>query len=77
LNRDDALNLLKEIMSDCESFRFAQAVSISLDKKSQRWVLSAKWVRPESEKTCLDNIIVNRGVEVLEKDGYTVFRKLN
>lgn len=74
LERADAVSLLKEILSNCESFRFAQVVSISKNKEAQGWNLSAKWSRPESEKDSLNNIMLKHGVEASEVNGYTVFR---
>ena len=71
-DRTDAVSLLREIMRDCESFKEAQAVSIS--KSGSSWILKAKWIRPQSEQDCLNNIIFKHGVEVSELDDYTVFR---
>lgn len=72
MERADAVLLLKEIIRDCESFSQAQAVSIS--KEGQSWILKAKWIRPDSERECLNNIILKHRVEISEVGEYTVFR---
>jgi hypothetical protein len=62
-------------MVECESFFTVESVSISKEKETQRWFLRAKWVRHESEKDCLNNIMLRHGLSISEIDGYTVFRE--
>ena len=76
MKREEAVSLLKEIINQCESFHSAQAISVSKDEKTQGWVLSAQWVRPELEKHCLDKIVAKHKIEVLEQNGQTIFRAL-
>ena len=73
LNRATAVNLLRDIMSKCASFGFAQQVSLSEDAENHGSVVRAKWIRPECEKDCLNGIMEKYNVEVKEKDGYTIF----
>ena len=75
MKREEAVSLLKEIIRSCDSFRMAESVSITKNKETQGWMLKAKWLRHESEKDCLNNLMLKYGVEVAETDGYTIIRK--
>jgi len=77
MKREEAVSILKEIMLSCNSFYSAQAVSISKDTETQGWILSAKWVRPDSEITCLDSITLAHNAEIKEIVGHTIFSKPN
>ena len=70
MDRAGAVLLLREIMRDCESFVGAEAVSLSETKAG--WILKAKWIRRQSERDCLNSIMVKYGVVVSELDGYTI-----
>jgi hypothetical protein len=73
MNRQEAVSLLREIMSSCESFKLAQAVSIKHDKGAQGYFLCVKWVPHVSERSCLESIRQRYNVEISESEGYTVF----
>ncbi len=66
--------LLKEIMAICESFHYAQAVSIVNDKKSGSWELRVHWVPDPSETERLEKIVAKHGLEMVTSNGRTVFR---
>lgn len=70
MDRASAVLLLREIMHDCESFVGAEAVGLSETKAG--WILKAKWIRPQSERDCLNGIMVKYGAVVSELDGYTI-----
>jgi hypothetical protein len=61
-------------MAICESFHYAQAVSIERDKKSGSWALSVHWIPDPSETDCLEKIVAKHGLEVVKLNGRTVFR---
>jgi hypothetical protein len=73
LDREQAVNLLKELMSTCISFTNAQAVSIGWDKETDHYFLRAKWMSDKSEKQCLNALTFKYEVQMSEKDGYTEF----
>lgn len=75
-NRQEAVFLLKEIMAVCESFQFAQAVSIEHGKGSDGWELRVSWVPHPSETRCLEKIAANHRVEVVNVNGRSVFRSI-
>lgn len=77
LNREEAINFLKEIMHACESFASAEAVSMVNNKDNGEWVLRAKWTPQEAEKNALKRIMRKFGVEIAEKEGYAIFHKSN
>jgi hypothetical protein len=74
LKREDAISLLREIMSACVSFNTAQAVSVAMDKESKRYVLSVNWTPHPSEIGCLDKILLDRNLETITAQGRTIFR---
>jgi len=74
LNREEAVSLLKKVMAACPSFYTAQAVSLGREKDG--WTLSAYWVPHTLDKNCLDNIIVEHGLEVATSGGQIVFRSI-
>jgi len=76
MNRQDAVNLLKELSTFCASFANAQAVAITKDEENGGYTLSAKWVIDEAERECINSLAEKYGVKVSEKEDYTVFSTL-
>jgi hypothetical protein len=74
MNRQEAVLLLKEMISVCGSFNDAQAVSIEYNKKSNGWELQVKCVPPASEIECLEKIVANHGLEMVTINGCSVFQ---
>jgi hypothetical protein len=72
MNREDAVSLLKEIMSSCPTFSEAQAVSIMAERGG--WSLNVFWVPHISDGDCLGKIVSKHGLEVIASNGRTVFR---
>ncbi len=77
MRREEAMHLLKEIMNSCDSFKFAESVSIVHDVGVEDYSLRAKWIPQASEMQCLNAIKLRYYVEIFEAEGYTVFRRLN
>ena len=76
MERQEAVLLLKEIMSGCESFHTAQAVSVSYNKITDSWELGVSWLPDHSEMECLRKIIAEHKLEMVEISGKTVFRSV-
>jgi glutamate 5-kinase len=74
MNRQEAVLLLKEIISVCGSFNDAQSVSIDNNKKSNSWELQVNYVPHSSEVACLEKVFANRGLEMVIINGFSVFR---
>ena len=74
MNRQEAVLLLKEIISVCGSFNDAQSVSINNNQKSDSWELQVNYVPHISEVVCLEKIVANRGLEMVIINGFSVFR---
>ncbi len=77
MRREEAVHLLKEIMNSCDSFKFAESVSIVRNVGVGGYSLRAKWIPHTSEMHCLNAIRLRYNVEIGEAEGYTVFRRLN
>ncbi len=75
MKREEAINLLKEILGACESFKSAQAVLVAKDEKKESYNIRAKWDPETQEKRCLEEIALRYGIEISVEDGYTVFHK--
>ena len=75
MERKDAVALLKEISVTCESFRFAQSVSITFDKK-KGCVLNVNWTPDSSENEALSKILNNYYAEAVMANGRTVISSL-
>lgn len=73
MNRQEAVLLLKEIMTECESFHYAKVVSIEHGKGSDSWELRVFWVPHPSEIECLEKIVVKHSVEMVTSNGRSVF----
>ena len=76
VNRQEAVSLLKELMTDCESFHTAQAVSIQRDKLNDSWEIKVSWIPHPSDTECLKRINAKHNLEMETLDGKTVFRSL-
>jgi len=63
-------------MEKCDSFHFAQAVSIEKEKaiEGDSWQLSLHWNPHHSETECLKKIVEKRGLEMIELNERTIFR---
>ena len=75
MKREQVVSLLKEITFSCESFRFAQAVSIARNPETEGYLLRVKWVPNNEDKNCLRALLVKYGVEVTQKDDFLVFHR--
>ena len=73
LKRQDAVSLLREIMTACLSFCAAQAVSLT-ESNEGNWELSVFWVPDALDGDCLDKIVAARNLEVISTNGRLVFR---
>ena len=73
MKREEAVSLLKEIMTDCESFHTAKAVSIQYDRTNDSWALSVTWLPYPSETDCLNKIIAKHNLEMTTKNERTIF----
>ena len=72
--RRETVSLLRELMTDCESFHTAQAVSIQYDKLKDSWELHVSWIAHPLETECLKKICTGHGLEMVMSNGKTVFR---
>jgi hypothetical protein len=66
--------LLKEIMTECESFHTATAVSIEHNKANGSWELRVSWAPHPSENECLEKIVAKHSLEMITTNERTVFR---
>ena len=66
--------LLKEIMAFCESFRYAQAVSLESGKVNSNLELRVFWAPDKSETKWLQKIVAKHGVEMATVNERLVFR---
>ena len=62
-------------MAECESFHFAREVSI--EKESDGWMLSVKWIPHSSETQRLEKIAAKHNLELAESKVRTVFHSKN
>ena len=76
VNRQEAVSLLKELMTDCESFHNAQAVSMQHNRLKDSWEIHVSWVPHPLETECLKKIASKHSLEMETLDGKTVFRSL-
>jgi hypothetical protein len=74
MNRQEAVLLLKEIVSVCGSFNNAQVVSIDNNPKSNSWELQVNYVPHPSEIACLEKIVANHTLEMVNINGRFIFR---
>jgi len=73
MERNEALSLLKDLMAECESMRFATIVSLMPTPNNGSWTLNVKWDNNDP-KGCLEKIVHDRGVSATEfEDGHTIF----
>ena len=73
MNRDEAVSLLREIMSACPSF--VSASSVSLFQEEDVWVLRVMWSPDAFDGGCLENIVAVHELEVVtSSDGWTTFK---
>jgi hypothetical protein len=70
----EAILLLKEIVSVCGSFNNAQVVSIDNNQKSNSWELQVNYVPNPSEIECLEKIVASHILEMVNVNGRFVFR---
>jgi hypothetical protein len=73
MKRQEAVLLLKEIMTNCASFYDAKMVSISQNVNGD-WELDVSWMPHPLEIDCLNKIVANHGAEIISSDARTVFR---
>ena len=74
MDRIATVSLLKEIMTDCESFRSAQAVSIAYNRADASWELSISCAPHPSETECLEKIVAKYDLEMVTSNERTIFR---
>jgi hypothetical protein len=74
MERKKAILLLKEIMSFCDSFHHAQAVSIEKENKSGSWELRVFWIPDASDSGFLKKIVAKNGLEIVNVNSRLVFR---
>jgi hypothetical protein len=74
MNREETVSLLKELMTDCESFHTAKAVSLEYKRVSDSWELNTSWIPHPSETDCLNRILVMRNLEMITSNERTAFR---
>ncbi len=74
MQRQEAVLLLKEIMTSCSSFYDAKMVSISQNVANGNWELHVSWMPHPSDADCLKKIVANHSAEILSSDERTVFR---
>jgi hypothetical protein len=72
LKREEAVALLKIIVSSCESFSNAQSVSIA--KENDAWILDVSWLPDHIDAECLRAIAKKQFLEIINSNGHTVFR---
>jgi hypothetical protein len=75
VNREGAVEVIREIMVSCGSFDTAQAVIIQ-DKETSGWVLDVTWTPLPEEDKCLDKILDKYSLEAVKTNGRTVIRSL-
>ena len=76
MNRQEAVSLLKELMTYCESLHNAQAVSIQRNQLKDSWEIHVSWIPHPLETECLKKITAKHSLEMETLDGKTVFRSL-
>ena len=76
MNRQEAVLLLKEIMTNCESFNTANAVTINNNESNNSWELYVNWTPHPLEADCLNKIVANHGLEMVATNGRTIFRSI-
>ena len=74
MKRQEAVLLLKEIMTSCASFYDANMVSISQNVVNGDWELDVSWMPHPLEIDCLKKIVTNHGAEMQSSDERTIFR---
>jgi hypothetical protein len=74
VDREEALSLLRELTRVFDSLSTVPIVSITNDRESGNWELLVNWVAGDQEKASLKNIAAKHGSDVVEEEGYTVFR---
>jgi hypothetical protein len=75
LNRVEDITLLREITVTCDSFHYAQSVSIAKNPETEGYLLKAKWTPHSSEQPLLRIIAQKYGTEISIVNGFTVFHK--
>jgi len=76
VNREEAVSLLKEMMTICGSFHDAQVVSIRRDNANESWELHVHCVPHRSEIPCIEKIVAKHCLEMVTSNGKTIFRSL-
>jgi hypothetical protein len=74
MDRQEAVSLLKELMTYCGSFHTAQAVSIHHNRLKDSWELHVRWIPYPLESECLKKITAKYGLEMITSNEKTVFR---
>jgi hypothetical protein len=74
MKRQDAVSLLKEITSKCESFQEVKSVSINHDTTSGNWELHVSWMPHPMDIECLKKIVASHSAEIQSSGEKTVFR---
>ena len=74
MNRQQAVLLLKEIMTTCSSFFDTTMVSINHNEANSAWELHVGWTPHPLETECLKRTIVKYGAEIFLLNEQTVFR---
>ncbi|MFB3888251.1 MAG: hypothetical protein ACE14S_02090 [Candidatus Bathyarchaeia archaeon] len=73
MDRKATVELLKEIMMQCETFTKAQAVSIQEDKQHEGFALSITWLPEPEEQECLRSLAAKYGARMEIEGNRTVF----
>jgi hypothetical protein len=73
VDRQEAVSLLKELMTHCDSFHTAQAVSIHHNRLKDSWELHVSWIPHPLESECLKKITAKHGLEMETSNEKTVF----
>lgn len=68
--------MLKELMTDCDSFHTAKAVSVESNRADDNWQLNLSWVPYPTENECLKKIVTEHGLEMLTSNERTIFRSV-
>lgn len=74
MNRQEAVLLLKEIMTSCESFHTANTVSLEHNKANDTGDLHVSWTPHSSETERLTKIVAKHRLEMVTTNERTVFR---
>jgi hypothetical protein len=74
MNRHEVVSLLKKLMTDCESFHTAQAVSLQHNRLKDSWELHVSWMPRPLETECLKKITSKHDLEMTTSNGKTIFR---